>query len=182
MWRLWSSLQWRHNGCDGVSNHQPHHCLLNRLFRCRSKKTSKLRVTGLCVGNSPVAGELSAQMASNAEMCPFDDVIICMLWILVSIILELTCQLILTYPATHFISWQYRSVLLSRRIKHPARNYGNYEKAIFNIIFLEWIYKDNNRFSLFFCLWFVCILVTLDSSWFRKCLAIVMARMDRSTR
>ena len=27
--------------------------LLNRLFRRRSKKTSKLRVTGLCVGNSP---------------------------------------------------------------------------------------------------------------------------------
>ena len=24
------SLQWRHNGRDGVSNHQPHHCLLNR--------------------------------------------------------------------------------------------------------------------------------------------------------
>ena len=22
------SLQWRHNGCDGVSNHQPHDCLL----------------------------------------------------------------------------------------------------------------------------------------------------------
>ena len=40
------SLQWRHKGHDGISNHQPHHCLLNRLFRCRSKKTSKLRVTG----------------------------------------------------------------------------------------------------------------------------------------
>ena len=49
------ALQWRHNGCDGVSNHQPHDCLLNRLFRPKSKKTSKLRVTGLCVGNSPVA-------------------------------------------------------------------------------------------------------------------------------
>ena len=40
------SLQWRHNGRDGVSNHQPHDCLLNRLFGCRSKKTPKLRVTG----------------------------------------------------------------------------------------------------------------------------------------
>ena len=50
------ALQWRHNGHDGVSNHQPHHCLLNRLFGCRSKKTSKLRVTGLCVGNSPGTG------------------------------------------------------------------------------------------------------------------------------
>ena len=47
-------LQWRHNGRDSVSNHQPHDCLLNRWFRRRSKRTSKLRVTGLCVGNSPV--------------------------------------------------------------------------------------------------------------------------------
>ena len=42
-------------------------CLLNRFLRCRSKKTSKLRVTGLCKGNSPVTGELLAQRGSNAE-------------------------------------------------------------------------------------------------------------------
>ena len=144
-----STLQWRHNGCDGISNHWPHDCLLNRLFtgldikylvympighvvlkiyvpcknfhiprqnlykpckayvycwenkymprlknhlpslarnlkslcapdmwarlnvepwfRRRSRKTSKLRVTGLCAGNSPVTGEFPTQMASNAE-------------------------------------------------------------------------------------------------------------------
>ena len=39
------------------------------------KKPSKLRVTGLCVRNSPETGEFPAQMASNAEMFPFDDVI-----------------------------------------------------------------------------------------------------------
>ena len=59
--------QWRHNDHDGLSNHQPHDCLINRLFRRRSKKTSKLRVTGLYVGNSPVTGELPPQRASNAE-------------------------------------------------------------------------------------------------------------------
>ena len=48
------TLRWRHNGHDSVSNHQPHACLLNRLFRHRSKKTSKLRFTGLCARNSPV--------------------------------------------------------------------------------------------------------------------------------
>ena len=42
-------------------------CLLNRLFRRRSKKTSKLRVNGLCEGNSPVTDEFSAQRASNVE-------------------------------------------------------------------------------------------------------------------
>ena len=61
------SLQWSHNGRDGVSNHQPQDCLLNCLFRCKSKKTSKLRVTGLCEGNSPVIGEFPAQRASNSE-------------------------------------------------------------------------------------------------------------------
>ena len=61
------SLRWRHNGRDGVWNHQPHDCLLNRLVRRRSKKTPKLRVTDLCVGNSPGTGEFPAQMASNAE-------------------------------------------------------------------------------------------------------------------
>ena len=43
-----ASSQWRDNEHDGVSNYQLHDCLLNRLFRRRSKKTSKLRVTGIC--------------------------------------------------------------------------------------------------------------------------------------
>ena len=60
-------LQWRHNGRDGVSNDQTRDCLINRLFRRKSKKTQKLRVTGLCEGNSLVTGEFPAQMASNAE-------------------------------------------------------------------------------------------------------------------
>ena len=61
------TLWWCHNWSNSISYHQPHHCLLNRLFRRRSKKTSKLRVTGLCVGNSPGTGEFPAQMASNVE-------------------------------------------------------------------------------------------------------------------
>ena len=65
-----SALQRRQNGRDGVSNHQPHDCLFNRLFRHRSKKTSKLRVTGLCEWNSPVTGEFPAQRSSNAENVP----------------------------------------------------------------------------------------------------------------
>ena len=42
-------------------------CLLNHLFRRRSKNTSKRRVTGLCEGNPPVNGEFSSRNASNAE-------------------------------------------------------------------------------------------------------------------
>ena len=61
------TLQWRHNGHDGVSNHQPHDCLLKLLFRRRSKKISKLCVTGLCEGNSPVTCEFPTQRASHTE-------------------------------------------------------------------------------------------------------------------
>ena len=63
----YKTLLWRHNGRDGVSYQQPYDGLLNRLFRRRSKKASKLRVTGLCAGNSPVTSEFPTQMASNAE-------------------------------------------------------------------------------------------------------------------
>ena len=76
--RCWNHnipLQWRHNGHDGVSNHQPHDCLLDGLLRRRSRKTSKLRVTGLCAGNSPVTGEFPAQRPVTRKMFPCDDVI-----------------------------------------------------------------------------------------------------------
>ena len=66
MW-MFLSLKCRHNEHDGVSNRQPHHCLLNLLFRRRSKKTTKLHVTGFFVGNSPGTSEFPTQMASNAE-------------------------------------------------------------------------------------------------------------------
>ena len=41
--------QWHRR--DGVSNHKTNDCLFNYLFRGRSKKTSKLRIIGLCAGN-----------------------------------------------------------------------------------------------------------------------------------
>ena len=62
-----SPLQWRHNERDDVSYHRRLGCLLNHLIRHRSKKTSKLRVTGLCEGNSRVTGEFPSQRTSNAE-------------------------------------------------------------------------------------------------------------------
>ena len=71
-------LQWRHNERNGVSNHQRFDCLLNHLLRRRTKKASKIRVTGLFEGNSPVTGEFFAQRASDAKKLPFDDVIL--LW------------------------------------------------------------------------------------------------------
>ena len=62
---------WRHNGLNGVSNHQHHNCLLSRLFGRRSKKTSKLRVNvrGIRPVNSP------HKWPVTRKMFPFDDVI-----------------------------------------------------------------------------------------------------------
>ena len=68
-------LQWRHNehDVDSITN------LTNVYSTVYSgpdqRKKSKLRVTGLCEGNSPVTGVFPTQRASNAETVPFDDVI-----------------------------------------------------------------------------------------------------------
>ena len=70
-----TTLQWRHNDHDSVSNHQPHGCLLNRLFGCISKNASKLRVTGLCAGNSPGPVNSPHKGPVTRKMFPFDDVI-----------------------------------------------------------------------------------------------------------
>ena len=91
-WRIWCirtkvsrggyALRWRHNGRDSVSHHQPHDCLLNRLFRHRSKKTSKPHVTGLCAGNSPGPVNFPHKWPVTRKMFPFDDVIMeCRNWI-----------------------------------------------------------------------------------------------------
>ena len=61
------SLQLRHNERGGVSNHRRLLCLLNRLYRRRSNKTSKLRFTCFNEGTSPVTCEFPAQMASKVE-------------------------------------------------------------------------------------------------------------------
>ena len=55
------------NGRDGVSNHQPHNCLLNRFFKTQIKENIKdPRHWPLC-GEFTGTGEFPAQMASNAE-------------------------------------------------------------------------------------------------------------------
>ena len=60
--KMHRALQWRHNGRWRLKS-----CLLHHLSKCRSKKTSKLRVTGPCVRNLQVTSEFPAKMASSTE-------------------------------------------------------------------------------------------------------------------
>ena len=67
-------LHWRYNDHDGVSNHQPHGCY-STVYSDADKKKSKLRVTGLCVGNSPGPVNSPHKGPVTRKMFPFDDVI-----------------------------------------------------------------------------------------------------------
>ena len=112
IWCHWTGsalqvLQWHHNDHDGVSNHQPHGCLLNHLFRRISKKTSKLCVTGLCVGNSPGPVNFPHKGPVTRKRFPFDDVI--MLWLVAcwepSNCLK-QCSLIANWPLSNTLQWE----------------------------------------------------------------------------
>ena len=70
-----NTLQWRHNERHDVSNHRRLDCLLNLRFRRSSKKTSKLRVTDLFEGISPVTGRFPSQRPVTRRMFPFGDAI-----------------------------------------------------------------------------------------------------------
>ena len=64
------SLQWCHKESDGISNHRCLNWLLTCSFRLRSRKTSKLRITGCCEGNPPETIGFPSQRASNTENVP----------------------------------------------------------------------------------------------------------------
>ena len=145
-------LQWRHDECDSVSNHRRLDCLFNRLFRWRSKKTLKLRRTGLCEGNSPVAGEFPSQKASNAEN--------------VSVWWRLHANHILEIQCTY--SMMIRIITVMSLDRYGNSNHPNL--CLFNILFML---TTKTPFTLFFTYTFYNPLIILDSlhkgSVRRKC-------------
>ena len=62
-----STLQSRHNKRVCVSNHQPHDCLLKRLFKAQIKDNIKAPRHWHECGNLSVTGEFPAQSACNKE-------------------------------------------------------------------------------------------------------------------
>ena len=99
--------QWRHNECDVVSNHRRLDCLLNRLFRRRSQKTSNICITRLCDGNPPVTGGFSS---AKRKMFPLDDVITTRVpWRTVTRSFNVLCEHIRDQWSN--FGWQWRSAV-----------------------------------------------------------------------
>ena len=69
---LW---QWRHNQRDGVSKHQPYDCLLNRLFRRRSRKHQSSASLAFVRGVHRWPVNSLHKGPATRKMFPFDDVI-----------------------------------------------------------------------------------------------------------
>ena len=80
------SLRWRHNGCDGVSNHQPHDCLLNRLFRRRSKKHQSSASLAFVRGIHRWPVNSPRKWPVKWKMFPFDNVIMDVFFFIVHIV------------------------------------------------------------------------------------------------
>ena len=64
---IFFTSQWRHDERDDVWNHWRLHCFQLLLQAQIKENIKKLRITGLCAGNSQVTGEFPAQNASNVE-------------------------------------------------------------------------------------------------------------------
>ena len=69
-----SSLQWLHNEHDGLSNHRRVNCLLNRLFRHRSKY-QKSAPLAFVRGIHRLPGDSPHKRPVTLKIFPFDDVI-----------------------------------------------------------------------------------------------------------
>ena len=74
------------------------------------KETSKLLITGLCEGNSPMSSEFPTQRAVTRKMFPFDD----------AIMNFLLCVALTTYHDSRFEWWR-----LSIVINQPCNHVNN---------------------------------------------------------
>ena len=120
-----STLLWRHNGCDGVWNHQPHDCLLSRSFRRRSKKTSK----------TPRHWPVTRKMFS------FDDVIMhgsaSQATFFVCIFLRSYIHIFTQYTIISIIQW--RTIVCKAELYTGVIYEGRVFTQFFQIVLWSWI-------------------------------------------
>ena len=131
------SLQWCHNECDGVSNYRRFLCLLNCLFRRRSKKTSKLHMTGLCEGNSLVTGEFPAKGPVTRKTFPFDDVIMVVQY---NMILDASLQ------------WQMQNI--NQAMSPQKTPHTSPWRVSYGVSFVRMVEKIDHVIMVPHCIWF----------------------------
>ena len=136
---------------DVVSNHQPHDCLLSRLFRRRSKKTSKLRVTGLYAGIHRWQVSSPHKWPVTRKMLPFDDVIM----------RYVTPKENITQ---NMIPWW-----------NAIECHSKYRRVICCNSF--WTFKQYIGINLTFLLFLTCFKTTISFYWFYYDLLFTIARM-----
>ena len=126
MW-VWgdNSLRWRHDERNGVSNHQPSDCLLNRLFKApiSSASLAFLREIHRWPMNSPHKGPVTRRMF------PFDDICVGLTWKLLNVlharILKFTrvAHCIVRLVVTHLYRRGLRGWISSHRRRAQRANF-----------------------------------------------------------
>ena len=164
-WHDDGSVQWRHNERDGVLNRQPHDCSLNRLFRRRSKKTSKLHVTGLVRGihrspvNSPHKGPVTW------KTFPFDDVIMYCTFFTETEILDVQEPLMEDCCTVYCDGYSEEKVQVDILVNSPLDKMASVSQTVFSDAFLwmkSFVFRLKFHWSLF-----LRVQLTITHHWFR---------------
>ena len=96
-------------------------------------KTLKLRVTGLCAGNSPVTGEFPVQMASNAENVSIDDVILHWQYSILNFCLAAGDKCTKTMNKTWTPDTEYIAHKIYKTFKFHCNGNGNFVLAYYKV-------------------------------------------------
>ena len=172
MWEevVGTALRWRHNGHDGVSNHQPHDCLLKRSGADHRKHQLSLAfVWGIHRG----LVNFLHKWPVTRKMFPFDDIIMCLLgrryWFLHRI--QVCCkasQQLLENPCGILSGFSPHGLLAVLEIRTSPQSkvdsFGGgletYCWFFFNFMFMIW----DSRHEDFFWLSFTdCLLKAIDT-------------------
>ena len=109
----WVSLQWRYNGYDGVSNHQPYDCLLNLYSGADQRKHQSSVLLAFVRGIHRGPVNSPHKWPVTRKMFPFDDVIMSLMNGDAQIISIMDCCYWITRFAIHFLQGERSSRLLS---------------------------------------------------------------------
>ena len=156
---LHRTLLWLNNGRDGVSNHQPHNYLPNRLLRCRSKKHQSSTSLAFVQGIHRWPVNSRHKWLVTRKMFPFDD--------------QLSCQPPIEEYAPKPVGWTTYFLLLTPRlvqihIKRKLVWCNNLLFLFFNTKFnICWLLQHNINGYLSVQILFVrlCVLITMTPWW-----------------